>query len=585
MVNENLKKLKQAVKDEKIDLYYLNTSDYHQSEYVPEYFKTIAYFSGFTGSLATFLVEGGKAYLFVDGRYHVQAERQCEGTGIEIVKLGTKDALKPLEFIQKYYAGKVIGLDGKRTSIRFARDLEKIGVSLESRDIYSSLIESRSPLGKDRIYELSQTYTGLSRKKKLEIAKKVTGSRVHIINNLESIAYLLNLRSNDVLYTPVFLSYMVIADEKVYLFVDDQRLSIDLLQKLKQEGIIVLPYESYYGFLKNISGKRILLDENKVNYETYLCLQGRENVFTFERSFIEEMKAIKNPVEQKNMRMAHIYDGIAVLRFLMWLDNADKSKITEYDCANKIDSLRREYKAKDLSFSSIVAANENAAMMHYSPTKDNPVYLGNEGILLFDTGGQYDLGTTDITRTVSLGETDDETKKYFTLVLKSMFNLSEVKFLKGMNGSQLDILARKDLWKLGIDYRCGTGHGVGYHLSVHESPPNIRYGKTENGSELCEFVPGMIVSDEPGVYFEGKFGIRCENLLLCVEDEKNEYGQFLRFDTLTMVPFDLKLIDKKYLDETTIESINRYHEKVFETLLPYLDVEETLFLRKLTKKL
>ncbi len=211
--------------------------------------------------------------------------------------------------------------------------------------------------------------------------------------------------------------------------------------------------------------------------------------------------------------------------------------------------------------------------------------LDNKGILLFDSGGHYDEGTTDVTRTVALGEVDDEVKKYFTLVLKSMFNLSEVKFLKGMNGNQLDILARKDLWEIGIDYRCGTGHGVGYQLAVHESPPNIRWGHTDNGSELCELKPGMICSDEPGVYLEGKFGIRCENMVLCVKDEMNEYGQFLRFDTLTMVPFDLNLIDKDYLDERSIEIINRYHKKVYETLLPYLNQDEAEYLRRVTREL
>ena len=585
MVTERLNSLKKAMEREGIDVYYFNTSDYHMSEYVPEYFKTILYFSGFTGSLATLLVTRDDTYIFVDGRYHVQADRQCLENGIKVVKLGTKDALDPISFLKKNFKGKVIGLDGKRTSVKFAKALDKAGLNILSKDIYSDLIEDRAPLSEDKIYELDEKYTGLSRKKKIEMIQYCLSDRVHIVNNLESIAYLLNLRSNDILHTPVFLSYLVMMDKDVYLFCDVGRFESELLEKLYDDGVIIRPYDSYYDFLKQIRNRKIVLDENKVNYQTYLNVKARGNKIYNMMSIIEEMKAIKNPVEQRNMRLAHIYDGVAVVRFLLWLEQIDKSTISEYDAARKIDSCRLEYKAEDLSFGSIVAYNENAAQMHYFPTKDNCAMLDNKGILLFDTGGQYKEGTTDITRTVALGPADEEVKKYFTLVLKSMFNLSSVKFLTGMNGNQLDILARKDLWKLGIDYRCGTGHGVGYNLAVHESPPNIRHGHTEAGSELIPFKPGMICSDEPGVYFEGKFGIRCENMILCRKDELNEYGQFLSFETLTKVPFDRRLIDKSYLDEETIALIDAYHKDVYESLLPYLNKEESEFLKEATRPL
>ena len=585
MVTERLNSLKKAMEREGIDVYYFNTSDYHMSEYVPEYFKTILYFSGFTGSLATLLVTRDDTYIFVDGRYHVQADRQCLENGIKVVKLGTKDALDPISFLKKNFKGKVIGLDGKRTSVKFAKALDKAGLNILSKDIYSDLIEDRAPLSEDKIYELDEKYTGLSRKKKIEMIQYCLSDKVHIVNNLESIAYLLNLRSNDILHTPVFLSYLVMMDKDVYLFCDVGRFESELLEKLYDDGVIIRPYDSYYDFLKQIRNRKIVLDENKVNYQTYLNVKARGNKIYNMMSIIEEMKAIKNPVEQRNMRLAHIYDGVAVVRFLLWLEQIDKSTISEYDAARKIDSCRLEYKAEDLSFGSIVAYNENAAQMHYFPTKDNCAMLDNKGILLFDTGGQYKEGTTDITRTVALGPADEEVKKYFTLVLKSMFNLSSVKFLTGMNGNQLDILARKDLWKLGIDYRCGTGHGVGYNLAVHESPPNIRHGHTEAGSELIPFKPGMICSDEPGVYFEGKFGIRCENMILCRKDELNEYGQFLSFETLTKVPFDRRLIDKSYLDEETIALIDAYHKDVYESLLPYLNKEESEFLKEATRPL
>ena len=568
-----------------IDVYYFNTSDYHMSEYVPEYFKTIAYYSGFTGSLATLLVTQEDTFIFVDGRYHVQADRQCVPNGIKVVKLGTKGAVEPLEFIKKYYADQIIGFDGRRTSIAFVKELLKSNIRIRNIDIYSNLIEGRVPLGHDPIYELPIKYTGLSRRRKLEIARHVLKDKTHIVNNLESIAYILNLRSNDIIHTPVFLSYLVFHHGKVYLFVDKARIGKDLFEALYSDGVSIQSYDAYYSFLDRIYESSIVLDENKVNYETFARVDKNHNTIYNQRSFIEEMKCIKNETEQKNMRLAHIFDGIALLRFWMWLERTDKTTLTEYDVANMIDSFRRQFKARDLSFASIVAHDENAALMHYYPEKNSSARLKNSGILLFDTGGQYNEGTTDVTRTIALGEVSDEVKKYFTLVLKSMFNLSEVRFLKGLNGNQLDILARKDLWQLGIDYRCGTGHGVGYNLSVHESPPNIRYSHTGNGSELVELAPGMIFSDEPGVYFEGKFGIRCENLLLCINDISNEYGQFLSFEHLTMVPFDLKLIDVRYLDARTISALNRYHRQVYQTLSPYLNKAEAAFLKEKTREI
>ena len=585
MVKEHLKSLKTAMEKEGMDVYYLSTSDYHMSEYVPEYFKTILYFSGFTGSLATLLVTREDTYIFVDGRYHLQADRQCLENDVKVVKLGTAGALDPIAFLKKNYAGKVIGLDGRRTGVKFAKQLKKEGLKILSKDIYSDLIIDRALLSKDKVWELDEKYSGLSRKKKIELITYCLGDKVHIVNNLESIAYLLNLRGNDILHTPVFLSYLVILNKEVYLFCDIERFDSELLEELYDDGVILRPYDSYYDFLKQIADKKILIDENKVNYETYLSIKGIGNRIYDMTSIIEEMKAVKNPVEQENMRLAHIYDGVAVLRFLMWLETVDKNSISEYDAKCKIDSLRLEYKAIDLSFSSIVAYNENAAQMHYASSKDSSAMLADHGILLFDTGGHYPEGSTDITRTVALGPVDDEVKMWFTLVLKSMFNLSSVKFLQGMNGNQLDILARKDLWARGVDYRCGTGHGVGYLLAVHESPPNVRHGHTQAGSELAPFKPGMICSDEPGVYFDGKFGIRCENMILCRKDELNEYGQFLSFETLTKVPFDTRLIDKRYLEKEDIERINAYHEDVYESLLPYLNEEEAQFLRKLTEKI
>ena len=584
MINERLNKLRERMAEEGIDVYYFSTSDYHMSEYVADYFRTILYFSNFSGSLATLLVDREEAYLFVDGRYHIQADKQSGTYGIKIVKLGTEGALNPLDFIKEHYKDKVLGLDGKRTSIAFGKALEKMKVRYVSLDIYSSLIEGRSPLSDSKLFELSEKYTGESRRERLEDVAKHYGNDVHVINNLESVAYLLNLRGDDIPCTPVFMAYLVLYRGSFLLFINRERLSDEIRRSLLSDGVAVNDYDDYYRFLETLKNENVFMDENKVNLETFIKLKD-DNHISFERSYVELKKASKNDVEIQNARMAHIYDGVAMVKFLYWLNKRDKREISEWDAAEYLNKCRLNYKAFDLSFTPIVAYNANAAMMHYAPTENKCARLGNEGILLVDSGGQYYEGTTDITRTIALGPVSDEIKKHFTLVLKSMFNLSSVKFLSGLSGNQLDILARKDLWAEGIDYRCGTGHGVGHVLAVHEGPPNIRPSRNPGGTENEPLRKGNIFSDEPGVYLEGKYGIRCENLLLCREDEKNEYGQFLSFETLTMCPFDRKLIDKRYLDAKTVKLLNDYHKTVYENLSPYLNDTGKAFLKGLCEEI
>lgn len=582
MNNERLLDLKKALKNNKIDAYYLNTSDYHMSEYVPDYFKTIKYFSGFSGSLATLIVDTKKAYIFVDGRYHIQADKECVNNDVEVIKLGTQGALEPIDFIKKNYKGKTIGLDAKRSSTKFVLKLKENDIKIKTIDLYSDLIENRTPLYNGPLFEINEKYSGKTRKQKLEELKYCFKDKVHIITNLESIAYVLNLRSKDILYTPVFLSYLVVYDNDVYLFIDLNRLDPEQIEKLYLDGVAIKPYAEYYNFLEKIEDKEVFLDDNKVNYESYSLLEKHNKVF-FMRSIVEDMKAVKNDVEISNSKLAHIYDGVSMVRFIKWLKESDKTKLSEKQVSDYLDNLRLNNKAFDLSFRSIVAYNENAALMHYAPSEEKPVMLDNKGLILVDSGGQYLEGTTDITRTISLGENSNEVKKHFSLVLKSMFNFSSAKFLEGMSGQNLDVLARINIWKEKIDYRCGTGHGVGQTLSVHEGPPNVRYKDTESKSEKEPLKPGMIFSDEPGIYIENAYGIRCENMLLVKKDELNEYGQFLSFETLTLCPFDLDLIDKKYLGEEGVNELNKYHEYVYNTLCPYLNEEEKGFLKNATK--
>lgn len=583
MIQNRLDSLRNKMKEAGIDVYFINTNDYHMSEYISEHFKTLRYFSGFSGSLGQLIVTLDDAHLFIDGRYHSQADQES-GAYVKVEKLGKEGVLSADDFLINNYKDKKIGFDGKCVSTSFVKKLKKHHLDITSIDLYSDIYLNRPNLSKDMLYELDVKYTGLSRFQKLDIVKRGLDGKCHIIANLESIAYLLNLRGNDVSYTPVFLSYLIFYQNDIYLFVDQERLSDIILEALYKDGIIIKPYLEYYEFIKTIKNNIVLIDENKINYEAYFNLDASNRIYHM-RSVVEDMKTVKNKVEIENAKLAHIYDGVAMLRFIKWLKETNKEGLNEYDVKVKANRFRLEYKAFDLSFNTIVGYNENAAMMHYSPTKENNSALHNEGILLIDSGGQYFEGTTDITRTLALGKVSDEIKMYFTLVLKSMFNLQRVKFIEGLSGDKLDILARKDLWELGIDYRCGTGHGVGHVLSVHEMPPNIRYQRSSNGGADVAFKPGNIFSDEPGVYFEGKFGIRCENLLLCKKDIHNEYGQFLSFEPITMVPFDLDLIDKKYLDESTIKALNEYHQTVYDKLSPYLNDEERVYLKQITRSI
>ena len=568
--------------DNHVDVYYIGTNDYHMSEYISEHFKTLRYFSNFSGSLGSLIVDSENAYLFIDGRYHTQADQETEDTGITVMKLGKKGVLTASEFLIQNYKDKVVAFDGRVVSAAFVKNLIKHGLNVRSIDLYSDIYEDRPALSNDMLYELDKKYTGLTRRQKLDIVKRGLDNKTHIISNLESIAYLLNLRGNDITYTPVFLSHMIFYQNDVYLFISLDRIPEVILSELYDDGVIIRPYESFYNFISSINSSVVLIDENKISYEAYHNINKSNRIYHM-RSVVEDMKTIKNKTEIENSKMAHIYDGVAMLRFIKWLKSTDMEGLNEYDVKVKANRFRLEYKAFDLSFNTIVGYNENAAMMHYSPTKEKNSPLHNSGILLIDSGGQYFEGTTDITRTLALGEVSDEIKMYYSLVLQSMFNLARVKFIEGLSGDKLDILARKDLWELGIDYRCGTGHGVGQVLSVHEMPPNIRYQKGSNNGADTPLRPGNIFSDEPGVYFEGRFGIRLENLLLCKYDELNEYGQFLSFEPVTMVPFDLDLIDKRYLDNKTVEILNSYHATVYEKVSPYLNDEEREYLKYITR--
>ncbi len=382
------------------------------------------------------------------------------------------------------------------------------------------------------------------------------------------------------------MSYAYVTDKCAYLFADKDRFSDEIIEKLQKDGVTLKPYEEFYDFLDTIEEKVILVDMKRINYCAYkkICNCGVETVKTL--SPVTSMKAVKNPVEIKNLSDVHIEDGLALTRFMFWVkENAGKG-ITEKDAADYLDNERAKISDFiELSFETISAYGANAAMMHYSATKDNCAMLKPEGMLLVDSGGQYMRGTTDVTRTIVLGPVSDEIKKAYTLTLKGMLALADARFLYGCTGFNLDILARGPLWEAGLDYRCGTGHGVGYLLNVHESPNGFRWKHILGQNDLCVMEPGMVTSDEPGVYVDGKYGIRIENEIVCVRDYENEYGTFLKFKMLTCAPIDLEAVDVSYLNEKDIERINNYHSWVYEQLSPYMCGEELEKLKRATVRI
>ena len=463
----------------------------------------------------------------------------------------------------------------------------KHGRLLWNRDLAGSLWEERPERSAEPVYILDEKYAGKSRGEKLSelrrYMEKKGGDRV-LLSSLEDIAWLMNLRGSDVSHAPVFLAFALIEQDTVQLYADGRAFSEAVTETLAGDGIILKPYMEIYEDLKKLSEGKLMYDSEKVNYALCQCVPKTVSVLPAD---IHEMipKAVKNDVELDNLRRGHIKDGVAVTKFMYWLKtNVGKIPISEISASDYLENLRSQIDTYvDLSFTTISAYKANAAMMHYSATPETNAVLEPSGMLLVDSGGQYYEGTTDITRTFVLGEISEEEKKHFTLVAKSMLNLANAKFLYGCTGYTLDILARSPLWKLGIDYQCGTGHGVGYLLSVHEGPNGFRWKQVPGRREFAVLEAGMITTDEPGVYIEGSHGIRTENELICVEDEKNNYGQFMRFEMLTWAPIDLDGIDIRWLNPEDVEQLNTYHQMVYEKISPYLDAEEKEWLKKYTR--
>ena len=523
---ENISALRDEMSRAEISVYIVPTSDFHDSEYVCPYFGVRKFLSGFTGSAGTLVVSQSEAALFTDGRYFIQAENQLKGSGITLMKIGEPDVPTVREYVKKILPdGGNIGFDGRVITAEAGKAYEKIvsekgGKVICDKDLADGIWTDRPPLEHTEIYVLDEKYSGKSAADKLaDVRKKMSEKKadVHIITALDDISWLFNIRANDIESCPMVLSYAAITEDKALLFVDESVCGDDVRDYIQKNGGEIHPYDDIYSYAEKLSVVKVLIDEKRVNFRLANLLADCEIVSG--RNPAQLLKAVKNPTEIENIRYAHLLDGIAVTKFMMWIKSRiGKEKITEWDAAVWMDGLRKEIGGEHFiapSFETISAYGANAAMMHYSAKKDDCAVLEPKGMLLVDSGGHYFQGTTDITRTFALGELTDEMRFHFTLSLRSMLNLAAAKFMEGCRGENLDILARGPMWEHGLDYRCGTGHGVGYLLSVHESPNSFRWKIFSDRPVSAVLKEGMVTTDEPGVYVEGSHGIRIENELLC----------------------------------------------------------------------
>ncbi len=592
MIKERVASLQNLLKEKNLSALIIPTNDFHMSEYVGEYFKARKHFSGFTGSAGVMVVTQDEANLWTDGRYFIQAERELDGTGVILRKMGEPGVPTVKQYvIENVPEGGVLAFDGRVIPVAegrgYAEELAKKGVTLHTtEDLVDMVWENRPAMSAEKAYVLTMDLAGKSVQDKLsDIREKMEekGADVHVIAALEDIAWLYNIRGNDVSRTPVVLSFAAVTKDKAYIFANKEIFDESVMAHFEQSGVEVKPYEEIYSYVAAIDAdSTVLLDPSKTNFAVVNAIKA--NVIEAQNPSLL-MKAVKNPTELENSRIAHIKDCVAVTKFMYWLKkNAGKMPMTEVSAQEYVSYLRSIQPGYlDLSFDPICGYKENAAMMHYSAQPETTKEITNEGMLLLDSGGHYKEGSTDITRTFVLGEISEEIKAHFTAVVRGVLALSNARFLKGCIGQNLDILARQPLWDVNLDYKCGTGHGVGHILGVHEGPNGFRWQNVPGKNEGGVFVEGMITTIEPGVYIEGSHGIRIENEVICREGVKNEYGQFMYFEPITFAPIDLDAINPDLMDKKEIRWLNEYHAQVFEKLSPYLTEEENEWLKEYTR--
>jgi len=588
---DKIEQLRVIMASNGIAAYIAPSSDPHLSEYLPDCWKFRAWLSGFTGSAGTLVVTANAAALWTDSRYFLQAEQELKGTGIELCKMGLTNTPSIEDWLaQNLDKNQTVGFDGRllshAQSLTLMSSLKSKGLKANPKiDIINNVWNNRPTMPNSKAFEHELRYAGQTISEKLTLIRQELENckaNACILSALDEVAWAFNIRGNDIDYNPVVMAYGLITNKDATLFIDSDKLSDEHAKSLIEQGVTLKPYAKIEKAIKSASNEMIFaLDEARVNHRLYsLIPKDLKKVNTL--SLVTKLKAQKNPIELENIRQSHVNDGVAMCKFLHWLENSvANEKITELSIAAKLLALRKEQEGFiSESFSTIAGYRENGAIVHYSATPETAKEIKPEGFLLVDSGGQYLQGTTDITRTIRLGEPTPEGKEDYTLVLKGMIQLSMAQFPAGTRGSQLDTLARMAMWSKGINYGHGTGHGVGAFLNVHEGPQSIRPNENPVTIE-----PGMIQSNEPGIYRAGKYGIRIENLILCREAMETESGKFYSFETLTLCPIDLKPVDIESLSKEEKDWLNAYHKTVYEKISPKLTEELKVWLKEKTQEI
>lgn len=591
-IQERLKALREQMKEKKIDIYIVPTADFHQTEYVGEYFKARKYITNFSGSAGTAVITADEARLWTDGRYFIQAAEQIAGTTVELMKMGEPGVPTIKEYLaDTLKAGGNIGFDGRAVAMSEGLAYEEIAKEKNGRVIYAcdlidEIWEERPALSAEPAWILEEKYAGETAAGKLSRIReymKENGASVHVLTTLDDICWTLNMRGNDIEFFPLVLSYGIITMSQMHLYINEAKLSEEMKAQFAKDNILLHPYNDIYEDVKMIEEEEsVLIDPARLNYALYSNIP--DGVKKIEQRNPEVLfKAVKNPVEIENIRKAQLKDSVAHVRFMKWLkENVGKIRITEMSASEKLDEFRMEMgNFIRPSFEPISSYGEHCALMHYTSSPETDVELKEGNVFLTDTGAGFYEGSTDITRTYALGEIPDIMKEHFTLTLMGHMGLANARFLYGCTGMNLDLMARKPLWDRGLDFKCGTGHGMGYLLSIHESPAGFRWRYRAGETAVLE--EGMVLTDEPGIYIEGSHGIRLENEILVRKGEQNEYGQFMYFETITYIPMDLDAVKTEMLPEETRIQLNDYHRTVYEKISPYLNDEEKEWLKKYTR--
>ena len=590
-VKARIKKLRELMKEKGLDAYVIPSSDAHQSEYVADHWQSRSWISGFTGSAGTVVITAEQSGLWTDGRYFIQAEIQLKDSGIKLFKMNQPGVPTYIDWLaEQFSTGSCVGFDGRvfsRFNVeKMSKKFDRKGIKINDQyDLIDRIWSERPALPMEKVFIHQEEYAGRSVSAKLKSVREKMqekGVDYFLLSSLDDLAWLYNIRGSDILHNPVALAYGLLSTEKAWLFIDKEKLLPEVEGYLNEHGVTIESYQAVADLLgKLAAGDSLYYDPRATNNYLYNAIPaGCEKVAG--RNITTDLKAVKNETEIVNLKECQIRDGVAMVKFLYWLkQNLVKEEISELTVVEKLKEFRsQQEKFIGPSFDPIVAYREHAAMMHYKATDESNYQLAAQGMLLIDSGGQYLDGTTDLTRTIVLGQISAEEKHDFTLALKGHIALSQARFLHGATGSNLDVLARRPLWEEGLDYKCGTGHGVGFFLNVHEGPQSI--SPLPNKVKLDA---GMIITNEPGVYKDGRHGIRIENVLLVQKDEKTEFGQFMKFETISYCPIDLAGINPELLNTKEKQWLNDYHQMVYQTLAPRLEDEERQWLAEETRRL